>query len=48
MPIIACSAFESSENVRECIESGMDMYIKKPVTLDKIQRVFSSFLQVMK
>ena len=36
IPIIACSAFESSENIKECLDSGMNMFIKKPVTIDKI------------
>jgi len=44
IPIIAVTAFISSEYEIKALESGCDAYISKPVNIDKLLRTVEFFL----
>ena len=37
IPIIACTAYQGASEIANCLESGMDDYINKPINLQKIK-----------
>ena len=42
--IIACSAFESDEDIAKCLSSGMNAFVKKPVTVPIIEDIIKKWL----
>ena len=38
-PIVALTAFAEESNVRECMESGMDMFLSKPIRRPALKQV---------
>jgi len=44
-PIIAMTAFATNKDKDHCLEAGMDNYISKPVTANKLHRVISEVRQ---
>jgi len=43
IPIIACTAFVTHFDSKECFESGMDDYITKPLTKEKLSRLLQKW-----
>ena len=37
IPIIACTAYSGANEIENCLESGMDDYINKPLNLEKLK-----------
>ena len=46
--IIACTASESEEHRKKCLNSGMDDFIAKPITLGNVQITLENYLKVNK
>ena len=46
IPIVAMTANAFEEDVRECLEAGMDDFIPKPVSKQKIQEVLEDYTPV--
>jgi two-component system, cell cycle response regulator DivK len=44
IPIIAVTAFATSEDETKALESGCDAYITKPIIIDNLLRTIESFL----
>jgi CheY-like chemotaxis protein len=44
VPIIAMTANAFSEDVRKCIDAGMNDHIAKPIELDKFFSVITNYL----
>ena len=42
--IIACSAFESKEEISKCLEIGMKEFIKKPITYFSCKKIIENWL----
>ena len=42
--IIACSAFESKEEIQKCLGIGMKEFMKKPVTYLQIKRIIEKWM----
>lgn len=42
-PIVALSAFSEESNVKECINSGMDMFLSKPIRRPALKQVLKKF-----
>ena len=36
IPIIACTAFSSKNDIENCFSSGMQDFVAKPIAFDKI------------
>ena len=43
IPIVGCTAYEGKEKLEECLRSGMDMYVKKPLDRSKFTQLLSKF-----
>jgi len=43
VPIIACTAFVTHFDATKCFDSGMDDYITKPLSKEKINRVLEKW-----
>ena len=43
--IIACTASSMAEDVQRCLSAGMDDFISKPITKDKLRSVLSQFIK---
>jgi osomolarity two-component system, sensor histidine kinase SLN1 len=42
-PIVALTAFAEEGNVKECLNSGMDMFLSKPIRRPALQKVLRKF-----
>ncbi|KAL4971043.1 putative sensor histidine kinase/response regulator TcsB/Sln1 [Aspergillus stella-maris] len=45
-PIVALSAFSEEGNIRDCINSGMDMFISKPIRRPALKQVLRRFTTI--
>lgn len=45
-PIVALTAFSEESNVRECIESGMDEFLSKPIRRPALKEVLHRFATI--
>ena len=45
-PIVALTAFAEESNVRECMESGMDMFLSKPIRRPALKQVLRKFATI--
>ncbi|KAI9742294.1 MAG: Histidine kinase [Claussenomyces sp. TS43310] len=45
-PIVALSAFSEESNVKECIDSGMDMFLSKPIRRPALKQVLKKFAPI--
>uniref|UniRef100_A0A0A0L0Z1 Response regulatory domain-containing protein n=2 Tax=Cucumis sativus TaxID=3659 RepID=A0A0A0L0Z1_CUCSA len=44
MPIIAMTANSMSESAEECYENGMDSFVSKPITFQKLKECLERYL----
>lgn len=42
-PIVALTAFSEDSNVQECMDSGMDMFLSKPIRRPALKQVLKKF-----
>lgn len=42
-PIVALTAFSEESNVQECMDSGMDMFLSKPIRRPALKQVLKKF-----
>ncbi|KAJ5761674.1 hypothetical protein N7533_003713 [Penicillium manginii] len=45
-PIVALSAFAEESNIKECMDSGMDMFISKPIRRPALKQVLNKFATI--
>ncbi|KAG6008163.1 hypothetical protein E4U21_004921 [Claviceps maximensis] len=45
-PIIALTAFSDESNVRECMESGMNEFLSKPIRRSALKKVLTKFVTI--
>ncbi|EAW11711.1 putative sensor histidine kinase/response regulator TcsB/Sln1 [Aspergillus clavatus NRRL 1] len=45
-PIVALSAFSEESNIKDCIDSGMDMFISKPIRRPALKQVLNKFATI--
>lgn len=45
-PIVALTAFSEESNVRECMESGMDEFLSKPIRRPALKQVLKKFATI--
>jgi osomolarity two-component system, sensor histidine kinase SLN1 len=45
-PIVALTAFSEESNVKECLNSGMDMFLSKPIRRHALQKVLKRFMTI--
>lgn len=45
-PIVALSAFAEESNIKDCMESGMDMFISKPIRRPALKQVLNKFATI--
>lgn len=45
-PIVALTAFAEESNVKECMESGMDMFLSKPIRRPALKQVLKKFATI--
>lgn len=45
-PIVALTAFSEESNVKECMESGMDMFLSKPIRRPALKQVLKKFATI--
>lgn len=45
-PIVALTAFAEESNVKECMESGMDMFLAKPIRRPALKQVLKKFATI--
>jgi osomolarity two-component system sensor histidine kinase SLN1 len=45
-PIVALTAFAEESNVKECMESGMNMFLSKPIRRPALQQVLQKFATI--
>ena len=43
IPIIACTAFSSKNDIENCFQSGMKDFVSKPISFDKIIMIMKKF-----
>jgi len=43
IPIIAMTANAFVEDIRDCLEAGMDAHIAKPIDIDLLERAMRAF-----
>ena len=43
IPIVACTAYGSSNEIENCLASGMDDFIIKPVNLERIKKILKKW-----
>lgn len=43
IPIAACTAYGSSAEIENCLASGMDDFIIKPVNLERIKNILKKW-----
>lgn len=46
-PIVALTAFSEESNVKECIESGMDEFLSKPIRRPALKQVLKKFATIL-
>ncbi|KAJ5707813.1 hypothetical protein N7488_007614 [Penicillium malachiteum] len=46
-PIVALSAFAEESNVKDCMDSGMDMFISKPIRRPALKQVLNRFATII-
>ena len=46
-PIVALTAFSEESNVKECIESGMNEFLSKPIRRPALKRVLKKFATIL-
>ncbi|KAI5462606.1 hypothetical protein BGZ63DRAFT_354901 [Mariannaea sp. PMI_226] len=46
MPIVALTAFSEESNVKECIDSGMDEFLAKPIRRPALKQVLKKFATI--
>ncbi|KNG89864.1 two-component system protein B [Aspergillus nomiae NRRL 13137] len=45
-PIVALSAFSEDSNIKDCMDSGMDMFISKPIRRPILKQVLNKFATI--
>src|SRR5271168_1001254 len=45
-PIVALTAFAEESNVKECYDSGMDMFLSKPIRRPALKQVLKKFATI--
>lgn len=45
-PIVALTAFAEESNVKECMDSGMDMFLSKPIRRPALKQVLKKFATI--
>ncbi|KAH8695230.1 putative sensor histidine kinase/response regulator TcsB/Sln1 [Talaromyces proteolyticus] len=45
-PIVALSAFAEESNIKDCMESGMDMFLSKPIRRPALKQVLQKFATI--
>jgi osomolarity two-component system sensor histidine kinase SLN1 len=45
-PIVALTAFSEESNVKECMESGMDEFLSKPIRRPALKNVLTKFATI--
>ncbi|KAB8227238.1 Histidine kinase [Aspergillus alliaceus] len=45
-PIVALSAFAEDSNIKDCMDSGMDMFISKPIRRPVLKQVLNKFATI--
>ncbi|KAJ6103996.1 hypothetical protein N7523_010316 [Penicillium sp. IBT 18751x] len=45
-PIVALSAFAEESNIKDCMDSGMDMFISKPIRRPALKQVLNKFATI--
>lgn len=45
-PIVALTAFAEESNVQECMDSGMDMFLSKPIRRPALKQVLQKFATI--
>ncbi|KAF7118918.1 hypothetical protein CNMCM5793_008554 [Aspergillus hiratsukae] len=45
-PIVALSAFSEESNIKDCMDSGMDMFISKPIRRPALKHVLNKFATI--
>ncbi|KAF7177277.1 hypothetical protein CNMCM7691_005167 [Aspergillus felis] len=46
-PIVALSAFSEESNIKDCMDSGMDMFISKPIRRPALKQVLNKFATIL-
>lgn len=46
-PIVALSAFAEESNIKDCMESGMDMFLSKPIRRPALKQVLQKFATIV-
>lgn len=46
MPIVACTAFVTHFNSKECFDCGMDDYVTKPVSKEKLSKILIKWTNI--
>ncbi|TWU73118.1 Histidine kinase [Metarhizium rileyi] len=46
-PIVALTAFSEESNVKECMESGMDEFLSKPIRRPALKKVLTKFATIL-
>jgi len=46
MPIVACTAFVTHFDAKECFDCGMDDYVTKPLSKDKLGKILMKWTNI--